>query len=175
MNIIANKNSSRIVPPAAVAVPGGFGVPRTHPLVADPLVADPPPSSRPPRIRHPSGSRHSPGSRTPLGADPPPGCGPGDPPGQIPLNFPLGCGPGDPPWSDPPQLPPLVWAWRCPPKPDAPKLPPWVWARKPARHARIPSPGDLLQGMLGYHLQCMLGMLGYHPPPPPREQNHRCL
>ena len=27
-------------------------------------------------------------------------------------------------------------------------------------------PGDLLQGMLGYHLQ---GMLGYHPsPPPPR-------
>ena len=55
---------------------------------------------------------------------------------QIPLNFPIGCGPG----------------------PDPPQLPPWVWAFKPARHAGIPHPpGDWLQGMLGYHLQCMLG------------------
>ena len=27
----------------------------------------------------------------------------------------------------------------------------------PAMHAGIAPPGDLLQGMLGYHLQCMLG------------------
>ena len=52
---------------------------------------------------------------------------------HIPLNFPPGFGPGDPPQSDPP------------------KLPPWVWAWKPARHAGIPPPGHLLQGMLGYH------------------------
>ena len=91
---------------------------------------------------------------------PPPRCGPGDPPDQIPLNFPLGCGPGDPPWPDSPQLPPWVWAWR-PPWPDPPQLPPWVWAWKSARHAGMPPPQDLLQGMLGYHLQCMLG---YHPP-----------
>ena len=32
------------------------------------------------------------------------------PPGQIPLNFPHSCGPG----SDPPKLPPWVWAWRLP-------------------------------------------------------------
>ena len=108
----------------------------------------------------------------------PPGCGPGNPLGQIPLNFPLGCGPGNPPWPDPPQLPLWMWAWRPPqilhnfplgcgpgdplPWPDPSQLPPWVWVWKPARHAGIPPPGDLLQGMLGYHLQCMLG---YHPPP----------
>ena len=66
---------------------------------------------------------------------------------QIPLNFPLGCVPGP----DPPQLPPWLWAWR-PPWPDPPKLPPWVWVWKPARHAGIPPPQDLLQGMLGCHL-----------------------
>ena len=32
------------------------------------------------------------------------------------------------------------------------------------------TPGDLLQGMLGYHLQCMLG----NPTPSHREQNDRC-
>ena len=47
---------------------------------------------------------------------------------------------------------------------------PWVWAWRPplARPLKLPpgcGPGDL-QGMLGYHLQ---GMLGY---PPPCEQNH---
>ena len=59
-----------------------------------------------------------------------------------------------------------VWAWR--PPGQTPQLPPWVWAWRPpqrparhpgipsARHAGIPPPGDLLQGMLGY----------YHPPPP---------
>ena len=51
---------------------------------------------------------------------------------------------------------PPVWAWR----------PPWVWAWRPlqARPLNFPlgcGPGDL-QGMLGYHLQCMLE---YHPPP----------
>ena len=49
---------------------------------------------------------------------------------QLPLNFSLGCGPG----------------------PDPHQLPPWVWAWKPAKHAGIPPPpGDLLQGILGYH------------------------
>ena len=50
------------------------------------------------------------------------------------------------------------------PRPDPPQLPPLVWTWEPARHAGIPPhlPGDLLQGMLGYHLQCMLG---YHPSP----------
>ena len=58
----------------------------------------------------------------------------------IPLNFPLGCGPGP----DPPQLPPWVWTWRPPPRTDPPKLPLGC------------GPGNL-QGMLGYHLQYMLG------------------
>ena len=44
------------------------------------------------------------------------------------------------------------------PHSQTPHLLPWVWAWKPARHAGIPpSPRDLLQGMLGYHMQCMLG------------------
>ena len=51
--------------------------------------------------------------------------------------------------------------WEQIPPGQTPQLPPWVWAWKPARHAGIPPPADLLQGMLGYHLQCMLG---YHPP-----------
>ena len=54
---------------------------------------------------------------------------------QIPLHFPLGCGPGDPSWT---------------PAARHAGIP-------PALHAGIPPPGDLLQGMLGYHLQCMLG------------------
>ena len=58
---------------------------------------------------------------------------------------PPGCGSGDPPGQTP-QLPPWVWAWR-PPWPD-PSTPPGC------------GPGNL-QGMLGYHLQCMLG---YYPP-----------
>ena len=77
---------------------------------------------------------------------------------------------------------PQVWAWR--PPIQTPQLPPWVWAWRPPTLARPlnippeygsgniqgmlgyhhpPPPGDLLQGMLGYHLQCMLG---YHPAPP---------
>ena len=103
----------------------------------------------------------------------PPVCGPGDP---------LGCGPGDPPECGPRDPTgygletPQVWAWRSPgcepgdppecgsgdPPGETPQLLPWVWAWKPGRHAGIPPPGDLLQGMLGYHMQCMLG---YHPPP----------
>ena len=60
---------------------------------------------------------------------------------------------------------PQVWAWR-PPWPDPSTCPPqgvgqktpWRPAARhagipPARHAGIPSPGDLLQGMLGYHPQ----------------------
>ena len=54
------------------------------------------------------------------------------------------CGPGE--------TLPLVWAWR-PPWPDPSTSTPWVWAWKPH---------PLLQGMLGYHLQCILG---YHLPP----------
>ena len=74
---------------------------------------------------------------------------------------------GIPPWVWA-WIPPQVWVWRppgCGPR-DAPgqtpQLPPWVWAWRPARYTGIPpSPRDLLQGMLGYHLQCMLG---HHPP-----------
>ena len=87
-------------------------------------------------------------STSPLGA-----------PGQIYLNFPLWRGPGDTPGQIPLNLPLGVGLET--PQPDPPKLPPWVWAWKPARHAGIPPPpGDLLLGMLRYHLQ---GMLGYHP------------
>ena len=75
---------------------------------------------------------------------------------------PPGCGPGtSPPWVWAGRTPPQVWAWRHPPS-QTPQLPLWVWACKPARHAGIHAPPrDLLQGMLRYHLQCMLG---YHPP-----------
>ena len=91
---------------------------------------------------------------------------------QCMLGYPLRYEPGDPP--------PPVWAWRPPlgvgletpppgvgletPPSQTPQLPPWVWAWRPVRHTGIPPPppGDL-QGMLGYHLQCMLG---YHPLPP---------
>ena len=124
------------VPPTAVAITGGLYSPWEQ---------------APPRSRHPPGSRH-PQEQTPV-------------PWPDPINFPLGCGPG----LDPPQFPPWLWAWtrspstfplgvgpEAPLQSDPPKLPPWVWAWKPARHAGIPPP-DLLQGMLGYHLQCMLG------------------
>ena len=77
------------------------------------------------------------------------------------------CGPGDPP-SQTPQLPPWVLAWRLTPG-QTPQLPPWVWSWKPARHAGIPPPRDLLQGMLVYHLQCMLG---YLPLPWTESQTH---
>ena len=55
------------------------------------------------------------------------------PPGQIPLNFPLGCGPGP----DPPQLPPLLWAWR-PPRPGPPPGP-----GTPSQEQAPPAPGTL--------------------------------
>ena len=92
-----------------------------------------------------SSSRHGGGLNTPLGADPPWE--------QTPLleQALSRCGPGDLP--------------RC-----GPGDPSWVWAWKPARHAGIPlPPRDLLQGMLGYHLKCMLG----YQTPHPHEQNHR--
>ena len=66
-----------------------------------------------------------------------------------------GCGPGDP------HPPPWVWAW-IPPG-QTPKLPSWVWVWIPpwpdSSTCPLRRPGNL-QGMLGYHLQCMLG----HPP-----------
>ena len=65
-------------------------------------------------------------------------------PQARPLNFPLGVGLETP-------------------AAQTPQLPPWVWAWRPARHAGLPPPPPgYLQGMLGYHLQCMLGY--YHPP-----------
>ena len=91
-----------------------------------------PPEQAPPQIRHPL-PEQTPQSR--------------HPPGQIPLNFPLGAGLDQIPYN-------LLLG--CGPGPDPPQLPPWVWAWKPARHAGIPlPPQDLLQGMLGYHLQSM--------------------
>ena len=80
----------------------------------------------------------------------------------------------------PPQVwawrPPWVWAWRSPPDMGLETglgvglETPWVWAWRPPPGVGLESPpgcgpGDplLLQGMLGYHLQCMLG---YHPLPP---------
>ena len=86
------------------------------------------------------------GLETPLGVglENPLGVGLENPSRPNLLTSPPGCGPGDPPQGQTPQLSPWVWAWR------------------PARHAGIPPPGDLLHGMLGYHLQCMLG---YQAPP----------
>ena len=74
-----------------------------------------------------------------VGLETPPGCGPGDFPWVWAWRPPSGCGPGDP---------------LCPPD-QTPQLPPWVWAWRP------PTTTPLLQGILGYHLQCMLG---YHLP-----------
>ena len=62
------------------------------------------------------------------------------------------CGPGDPA--------PQVWAWR-PPWPDPPQLPPGCGPGNLQGMLEYHPPRDLLQGMLGYHLQCMLG---YHHP-----------
>ena len=86
---------------------------------------------RPPRVR---AWKPSPG----VGLEPPPQYGPGDPPG---------CEPGDPSQARPLNFP--LWC-----RPGDPPL---------ARPLNFPpgcGPGNL-QGMLGYHLQCMLR---YHPP-----------
>ena len=133
-----------------------------------------PPGSRPPWSRHPPREQTPPEQATPWSRHPP--CVSLETtPGQIHLNFPLGCGSGDPPWPDPPQLPPWLWAWRpplarfpstsplivgleTPPWPDASQLPPGCGTEKLQGMLGYQSPpGDLLQGMLGYHLQCMLG------------------
>ena len=105
--------------------------------------------------RHPRGGRGSAlvnaGIHTPwVWVWIPPGCGPGDPQGVV-LETPPRCGPGDP-----------LGVGLETPLPDPSTSPLGVG---------LETPGDLLlQGMLEYHLQCMLR---YHPPPPPREQNHR--
>ena len=77
-------------------------------------------------------SRHPPGTGTTLERAPPP-------PDQA---HSTGCGPGDP-LARPLNFLLGVGLETCKACWDTP-------------------PGDLLQGMLGYHLQCMLG---YHPPP----------
>ena len=77
---------------------------------------------------------------------PPPGGGL-ETPQARPLNFPLWCGRGDPPPGKNPQLPPGCGPGNL----------------KDMLGYHLHPPGDLLQGMLGYHLQCMLG---YHPPRP---------
>ena len=83
-------------------------------------------------------------------------------------------------------IPPQVWAWTPPwcgpgdppgvnletPSGQTPQLSPWVWTWKPpqARLLNFPAgcgPGDL-QGMLGYHLPCMLVYL-----PPVNRMNDR--
>ena len=96
---------------------------------------------------------------------------------------PPGCGPGDP-LDVGLETPPQVWAWR--PLGQTSQLPPWVWAWNPlSQNLNFPPgcgsgnlqgmlgyhpPRDLLQGMLGYHLQCMLG---YHPPSPVNRMTDR--
>ena len=97
-----------------------------------------------------------------------------------------------PPWSDPPQLPPWVWAWK-----PARHAGLWAWTRSPSTS---PLAVGLDQIPLNFPLGCGPGnlqvMLGYHPPPPRPaaryagipptmhagiapppscEQNHRCL
>ena len=78
----------------------------------------------------------------------PPRCGPGDPP-TVGLETP-GCGPGDPPSQIPLNFPL------------------GVGLETPLARSLSTSPPGNQEGMLGYHLQCMLG---YHPPSP--EQNDR--
>ena len=105
---------------------------------------------------------------------------------------PTRCGPGHP-LGQTLNPPPCVWAWRPPWRPAArqrpgdpsdqtPQLPPGCGPGDPPGDLlqgmlvyRLqgmlgchPPPVDLLQGMLGYHLQFMLG---YHPSAPPCEQN----
>ena len=108
---------------------------------------------------------------TPPGCGPgdPPGCGPEDPPGCGPPRYEPAdhpkCGPGDPSRPDP-STSPLGVGLETPQPDPSTAPPPCMWAWTPARHAGI-APRDLLQGILGYHLQCMLG---YHAS---CEQNHR--
>ena len=103
---------------------------------------------------------HTPQSKHPLEQTPPPPQSRHTSPSQIPLNFPLGCGLDQILLNFPlgcgPGPDPLNFPLGCGPGPDPPKLHPWLWAWKHARHTTPPH-GDLLQGMLGYHLQCMLG------------------
>ena len=116
----------------------------------------PPPGPGTPRKQTFPGTRHTPGTRshTPLG--------PGTPQVQTPpwtRNPPRE---QTPPWPDPPQLPPWMWAWRPLLWPDPPKLPPLGVGLETCKACwDTTTPPDLLQGMLGYHLQCMLG---YQPP-----------
>ena len=98
-------------------------------------------------------TRDPPGAGTPLGpGTPPPDLAPPEP--DPPQNFPLGCGPGP----DPPQFPPWLWAWT-----RSPSISPLavgldqIPSTSPLGVGLETPPGDLLQGMLGYHLQCMLG------------------
>ena len=82
---------------------------------------------------------------------------------RFPSTSPLVVDLETPPLPDPPQLPHWLWAWRpLPIWPDPPNFP------SGCGHGNLqgmlgypPTPRDLLQGMLGYHLQCMLG---YHGP-----------
>ena len=111
-----------------------------------------PPWSRPPAAGTPPGV----GLEAPLQPDPldfPLGCGPGDPPGLIPLNLPLGCGPGYPP----------------PPPPRSISASPLGVGLETCKACWDTPPQDLLQGMLEYHLQCMLGY-----PLPHCGQTHTC-
>ena len=96
------------------------------------------------------------GLHTPL-EQAPPGCGPGDPPARSTSTSPLGVG-LETPQPDPPQLPPWVWAWR-PPLARSPSTSPLGVGLETCKACwdTPPPTGDLLQGMLGYHLQCMLG------------------
>ena len=77
-----------------------------------------------------------------------PGCGPGDPPPWVYAWRPPWCGPRDPSRPDPSTSPLGMGLETCKACWDTTPLPP----RPAARHAGIP-PGDLLQGMLGYHLE----------------------
>ena len=84
-----------------------------------------------------------------------PGYTPGNPPLGVDLETPPGVG----------LETPQVWAWRSPPWLDPSTSPLGVGLETCKACLDTPS-GDLLPGMLGYHLQCMLG---YHPS---CEQNH---
>ena len=96
-------------------------------------------------------------------------CGPGDPP--------LGVGLGDTPGVG--LETPLGVGLKTPPgqTPSTSHLGVGLETPPAARHAGIPPPccnacwdtTTPLQGMLGYHLQCVLG---YHPPTPPWTDRH---
>ena len=88
----------------------------------------------------------------------PPRCGPGDPPR---------CGPGDPPRPVNSTSPLGVGLETPPARPLNFPLGVGLETCKACWDTTYP-PGDLLQGMLGYHMQCMLGYRS-----PPCEQNHR--